>query len=101
VRLKFSGQNTFKKERILIYLSLQPLNTLRYVAAPHILRSDLRQKERLMARKDTRELIRLVSTAKTGYFYTTRRKKGRDKLELKKYDPVIRQHVLFKEAKIK
>ena len=54
-----------------------------------------------MAKKDNRELIRLVSTAGTGYFYTTKRKKGRDKLNLKKYDPKIRQHVLFKEAKIK
>ena len=54
-----------------------------------------------MAKKDNRELIRLVSTAGTGYFYTTRRKKGRDKMELRKYDPKIRKHVAFKEAKIK
>jgi large subunit ribosomal protein L33 len=46
-------------------------------------------------------LIRLVSTADTGYFYTTRRKKGRDKLELKKFDPRVQKHVIFKEAKIK
>jgi len=54
-----------------------------------------------MAKKINRELIRLVSTADTGYFYTTRRKKGRDKLEIKKFDPVVKKHVLFKEAKIK
>ena len=54
-----------------------------------------------MAKKDKRELIRLVSTAGTGYFYTTNRKKGREKLQLNKYDPKIRKHVLFKEAKIK
>ena len=54
-----------------------------------------------MAKKQNRELIRLVSTAETGYFYTTRRKKGRDKLEMKKYDPVVKKHVVFKEAKIK
>lgn len=55
-----------------------------------------------MARgKSNVELIRLVSTAGTGYFYTTRKKKSRDKLELKKYDPKIRKHVVFKEAKIK
>ncbi len=46
--------------------------------------------------------IRLVSTAKTGHFYTTTKnpKKRQEKLELKKYDPVIRKHVLYKEAKI-
>ena len=54
-----------------------------------------------MAKKGQRELIRLVSTAKTGYFYTTTKKKGRDKLVLKKYDPKIKKHVEFKEAKIK
>ncbi len=54
-----------------------------------------------MAKKINRELIRLVSTAGTGYFYVTARKKGRDKLELKKFDPRIQKHVLFKEAKIK
>ena len=54
-----------------------------------------------MAKKDNRELIRLVSTAGTGYFYTTKRKKGREKMLLKKYDPKIRKHVEFKEAKIK
>ena len=55
-----------------------------------------------MAKKaGNRELIRLVSTAGTGYFYTTARKRGRDKLQLKKYDPKANKHVLFKEAKIK
>jgi len=54
-----------------------------------------------VAKKMNRELIRLVSTAETGYFYTTKRKKGRDKLEMKKFDPVVKKHVLFKEAKIK
>lgn len=51
--------------------------------------------------KNNRELIRLVSSAGTGFFYTTSKKRGRDKLQLKKYDPRIKQHVLFKEAKIK
>ena len=51
--------------------------------------------------KVNRELIRLVSTAGTGYFYTTTKKKARDKLKLKKYDPVLRKHVEFKEGKIK
>ena len=50
-----------------------------------------------------REKIKLVSTAGTGFFYTTmkNRKNTPDKLLLKKYDPKIRQHVDFKEAKIK
>jgi large subunit ribosomal protein L33 len=50
-----------------------------------------------------REKIKLVSSAGTGYFYTTTKNKRTkpEKLELKKYDPKVRQHVLFKEAKIK
>lgn len=50
-----------------------------------------------------RELIRLVSSAGTGHFYTTDKNKRTmpDKLEMKKYDPVARKHVMYKEAKIK
>lgn len=48
-----------------------------------------------------RFLVRLVSTADTGYFYTTSRSKGEYKLNLKKYDPIIRKHVVFKESKIR
>ncbi|MEM7739102.1 MAG: 50S ribosomal protein L33 [Deinococcota bacterium] len=46
--------------------------------------------------------IKLVSTADTGYFYTTtkNRRTTTDKLQLKKYDPKARKHVMFKEAKI-
>lgn len=51
--------------------------------------------------KNARELIRLVSTAGTGFFYTTSKKRGQEKLNLKKYDPRVKQHVVFKEAKIK
>ncbi len=49
------------------------------------------------------EKIRLVSSAGTGYFYTTQKNKRNtpDKFEFKKYDPVVRKHVIFKEAKIK
>jgi large subunit ribosomal protein L33 len=55
-----------------------------------------------MAKKGGRELIRLVSTAGTGFFYTTTKNKQRTpgKLAFKKYDPVVRKHVEFKEAKI-
>lgn len=50
-----------------------------------------------------RDKIKMVSTAGTGYFYTTdkNRRTTPDKLEMKKYDPKARQHVIFKEAKIK
>ena len=50
-----------------------------------------------------REKIRMNSTAGTGHFYTTDKNKRTtpDKLELKKYDPVARQHVIYKEGKIK
>ena len=50
-----------------------------------------------------REKIKLVSSAGTGHFYTTDKNKRTkpDKLELKKYDPVVRKHVIYKEAKIK
>jgi large subunit ribosomal protein L33 len=43
------------------------------------------------------------STAGTGHFYTTDKNKRTtpDKLEMKKYDPVARKHVIYKEAKIK
>ena len=50
-----------------------------------------------------RDKIRLVSSAGTGFFYTTDKNKRNtpDKLEFKKYDPKVRKHVIFKEAKIK
>ncbi|HEX2756995.1 MAG TPA: 50S ribosomal protein L33 [Thermoanaerobaculia bacterium] len=49
-----------------------------------------------------REKVKLVSTANTGYFYTTTKNKKihQDKMEVKKYDPVVRKHVAFKESKI-
>ncbi len=56
-----------------------------------------------MAKNSKREKIRLVSSAGTGYFYTTlkNRQNTPDKLRLRKHDPKIRQHVEFVEAKIK
>ena len=53
--------------------------------------------------KGIREKIKLVSSAGTGHFYTTTKNKRTkpETLELKKYDPVVRQHVIYKEAKIK
>lgn len=43
-------------------------------------------------------VVKLVSMAGTGFFYTTSRnvKNSKPKLLLRKYDPVIRQHTLFK-----
>jgi large subunit ribosomal protein L33 len=47
--------------------------------------------------------IKLVSTADTGYFYVTKKnaRTSTEKLSFKKYDPVAKKHVDFKEAKIK
>lgn len=53
--------------------------------------------------KQMREKIRLVSSAGTGHFYTTTKNKRLhpEKMETRKYDPRVRKHVLYKEAKIK
>lgn len=53
-------------------------------------------------RRPMRENIRLVSSAGTGFtYYTTKNKRlQQGKLELKKYDPVKREHVIFKETKM-
>jgi large subunit ribosomal protein L33 len=50
-----------------------------------------------------RDKIRLVSSAGTGHFYTTTKNKRNmpGKMEIKKFDPKARQHVMYKEAKIK
>jgi len=50
-----------------------------------------------------REKIKLVSSAGTGYFYTTTKNKklGASKLTMKKYDPKIRKHVDFVEEKLR
>ena len=50
-----------------------------------------------------RDKIKLVSSAGTGHYYTTTKNKrlNADKLELKKYDPVVRRHVIYREEKIK
>ena len=53
--------------------------------------------------KPTTIKIRLNSTAGTGFFYVTKKntRTMTDKLVLKKYDPIARKHVEFKEGKIK
>ena len=51
----------------------------------------------------TRDKIKLESTAGTGHFYTTTKNKRTtpEKIEMKKFDPVARKHVIYKETKIK
>jgi len=51
-----------------------------------------------MAKKN-REKIKMISSAGTGHYYTTTKNKRNtpDKLKLKKYDPIIRKHILYNE----
>ena len=53
--------------------------------------------------KPTTVKIKLVSSADTGFFYVTTKnpRNQTEKLTFRKYDPVVRKHVEFKEAKIK
>lgn len=53
--------------------------------------------------KPTTIKIRLVSSADTGFFYVTKKnpRNMTEKMTMRKYDPVVRKHVDFKEAKIK
>jgi large subunit ribosomal protein L33 len=55
-----------------------------------------------MAKTNTIQ-IKLVSSADTGFFYVTKKnaRTQTGKMEMRKYDPVVRKHVAFKEAKIK
>ena len=50
-----------------------------------------------------REKIKLESSAGTGHFYTTTKNKRTmpGKMEIKKFEPVVRKHVMYKENKIK
>ena len=50
-----------------------------------------------------RDKIKLEPTAGTGHFYTTTKNKRTqpEKMEIKKFDPVARKHVIYKETKIK
>ncbi|ALD91436.1 50S ribosomal protein L33 [Cupriavidus gilardii] len=56
-----------------------------------------------MASKGGRDKIKLESTAGTGHFYTTDKNKRTmpEKMSIKKFDPVARKHVEYKETKIK
>ncbi|MGP6175005.1 50S ribosomal protein L33 2 [Corynebacterium occultum] len=54
-----------------------------------------------MARNDIRPIIKLKSTAGTGYTYVTRKNKRNnpDRITLMKFDPVARKHVEFREER--
>lgn len=56
----------------------------------------------VMAKKNI-VLIKLVSSADTGFYYVAKKnpKTKTEKLAFRKYDPVVRKHVVFNEAKIK
>ena len=60
-------------------------------------RSDQAQEQNM------RDKIKLVSSAGTGHYYTTTKNKRNqpEKMEIRKFDPVVRKHVAYKEAKIK
>ncbi|KAL2911504.1 39S ribosomal protein L33, mitochondrial [Polyrhizophydium stewartii] len=46
-------------------------------------------------------VVRLLSTAGTGFTYMTKRRRALPKLQLRNFDPVVNQHVLFLETKLK
>jgi len=71
-------------------------------AALFVFRATAKFQDKAMA-KPTTVKIRLVSTADTGFFYVTKKnpRNTTEKMVFRKYDPVVRKHVEFKEAKIK
>ena len=60
-----------------------------------------RRRKCTMSKSDKRPIIKLKSTAGTGFTYVTRKNKTntRERIELRKYDPKVRQHVIFKEER--
>lgn len=78
-----------------------PLQHLEMVTISLKWNAPLAEEEPPMARNELRPIIRLRSTAGTGYTYVTRanRRNDPDRLVLRKYDPVARQHVPFREER--
>jgi large subunit ribosomal protein L33 len=74
----------------------------RAAATPLYFFIKLELEEAVMAKPATVK-IKLVSTADTGFFYVTKKNPRNitEKMTFRKYDPVVRKHVEFKEAKIK
>jgi large subunit ribosomal protein L33 len=68
----------------------------------HPARADACRQENIMAKAATIK-IKLESTAGTGYFYVTKKnsRTKTEKMSVRKYDPVAKKHVDFKETKIK
>ena len=93
-----------EKRWVSLRLSRQGLRTIDKNGIDAVL-AELRTRgeKGLTMAKAAREKIKLVSSAGTGHFYTTtkNRRTMQEKLELKKYDPVVRKHVAYKESKIK
>ncbi|CAK7327744.1 unnamed protein product [Dovyalis caffra] len=58
-----------------------------------------RRRKAARKNKDSFKIVRLVSAAGTGYVYAKRKGKKSEKLEIKKYDPDVKHHVIFKESK--
>jgi large subunit ribosomal protein L33 len=79
------GRRTYERRRRRFYFSRNP-----------------NLEEAAMAKPATVK-IKLVSTADTGFFYVTKKnpRNTTEKMTFRKYDPVVRKHVDFKEAKIK
>ena len=89
------------------FLSLEKMlsrNDQFYVPAHgNIIKNPKRFVKALIGHRKMRDKIKLVSSAGTGHYYTTSKNKKTtpDKMEIKKFDPVVRKHVIYKEAKIK
>jgi large subunit ribosomal protein L33 len=67
-----------------------------------VIMAQLRKRKGIaLTRNEVRLVIKLKSTAGTGYTYVTRknRRNTPDRLTLRKYDPTIRRHVLFREER--
>ncbi|BBA85032.1 50S ribosomal protein L33 [Candidatus Nardonella dryophthoridicola] len=52
-------------------------------------------------KKKNSEKIKLISTLSKHYYTTFKNRKNKKKIEIKKFDPIIRKHILYKENKIK
>lgn len=58
-----------------------------------------RKQEAIMARKNARTLVKLVSTESNHLYYTQKNKQNdQQRIELNKFDPVVGRHVLYREA---
>jgi large subunit ribosomal protein L33 len=73
----------------------------RRIKVETIISSDFGRGARPVARNEVRPIIKLRSTANTGYTYVTRknRRNDPDRLRLRKYDPVAHRHVEFREER--